>query len=1387
MDDVVLTQTAECAPVQYPTVASIVGTSATVSWQPNMVGGTSTYNVSLINLDNNSIVSVGMANDTFYTFTGLNYSTHYRALISVNCTNGLVSQNDSVEFRTLTPPVQIPYSENFEGATSTYEPYFDLHGTGANQWYFGPATGATTGGDTTMHALYVSGDSGLTNTYIETEESYSYASFNVIFPSTPLEYHLSFDYKVKGLTLGTWGFDFLSVYMMDATQTIPAVGPPSGTPLIFEVTNVNDWQHFDVLLENVPGTSKQIVFYWEDFGWNNSGESLNPPAAIDNIEIYGFACAQPNTLAATNITTDSATLSWHEAGSATAWTVYYKAVNNTGTYTAIEVSDTTSITLSGLVANTQYNFYVRSHCDSNELSSPSVTASFRTDCGPIDVLPFYEGFENGLYNSPQYTYVACWDRLTTGTNTFAYVNEALYGQHTSPHYLDFNYTPSCANYAIMPELGQAYNASDMLLSFYVCHTFNGVYGSIGTLEVGVMTDKTNDTTFMPLDTIDLSLYDSYVYVGQLISLANYNGTGKYIAFRVSNCDNTSYYIDDVLLELRPACMYPLDFHKVTVSNHSVTLGWDDIGNVSAWNILYDTTGFTPGNGGQLVTSTNTTFTVNGLTNLTSYDFYVQANCGNNQSEWIGPVTAITGIIAMNCGTFDTLTTCNAIICDDGGDNGDYSSDCISTLVIYPSSPDDGLQITGTASLHPGYSDWGSSYLTFYDGVGISHPILGNYTGDSLNIAVATSGPITIQFSSGYFTAPGFLLNVFCSSCTPPSNISVNNVEPTSATVSWAGGSGQYHIYLTGDTTATLTASGNSIQISGLSTDGNYYVQVQSICGSDTSLRSNPISFHTPCEAITITEQTPWVEDFESYAGEGIQPLQCWTRTVVDANTGAPYVQCGHAPACHSGVNTAEFKGNGIIAALPIFTNDVHELRLTFWLTSTNPAFGTMEVGVLSNASNPNTFELVGITGLPGPCGFDSTGNGIFMGPYDFSGVQATNGRIAFRYTNGLSSASWYIDDITVSIAPTCFAPASLTVNNITTTGATVQWTSDSNQVAWALQHKAAADSVWSAEIACTTPIYTFTNLTPSTTYQVRVKSVCDSIHESEWSSVVAFTTEEEVVIVEPTVVTYPASDIEDHTAILHGAINPGTLPITARGFEWRLTSESSYSILPTGTSNILMFGLSDLEDNTSYTYRAFATTDDGTTYGEEVTFLTLVDTTHPCTPPTSINLVSATDSSITISWPHQGNVTLWNVQYRAVGGIMTSATTPTNQYMANGLMPNTTYEFQVQAECGGDFFLSEWSDLFMFATTGIAGHLQGSIILYPNPTKEYLEIRVDGDVNVTGIEVYDVYGKLVNIVETFQETPIQMTRINVSDLANGMYFVRFMTGEGTVTKTFVKK
>ena len=59
----------------------------------------------------------------------------------------------------------------------------------------------------------------------------------------------------------------------------------------------------------------------------------------------------------------------------------------------------------------------------------------------------------------------------------------------------------------------------------------------------------------------------------------------------------------------------------------------------------------------------------------------------------------------------------------------------------------------------------------------------------------------------------------------------------------------------------------------------------------------------------------------------------------------------------------------------------------------------------------------------------------------------------------------------------------------------------------------------------------------------------------------------------------------------------------------------------------------------------------------------------------------------------------------------------------------------------------------------------------------------DANIHVARVEVFNVYGQLIHVI-TSSENPL---RINISSLADGMYYVRVTTDSGVVTKNFVKK
>ena len=299
-----------------------------------------------------------------------------------------------------------------------------------------------------------------------------------------------------------------------------------------------------------------------------------------------------------------------------------------------------------------------------------------------------------------------------------------------------------------------------------------------------------------------------------------------------------------------------------------------------------------------------------------------------------------------------------------------------------------------------------------------------------------------------------------------------------------------------------------------------------------------------------------------------------------------------------------------------------------------------------------------------------------------------------------------------------------------------------------------------------------------------------TITDMEYYTTYTFTTDcsgsGPVTPTDPTVATTAANPIAQTTATLNATItNPDNVTITAKGFEWKATAGGTYtSVAGTGTGNNFSANLSGLTANTGYTYKAFITFNGTTVYGSEMTFTTLPeDAPEPCNVPTNLHTTTIQNEAIAIAWDADANVTSWNIQYRPVGGSLTTATSNTNSYTITGLTGLTTYEIQVQANCG-DGNLSDWTAAITPQTTnvGIANYLENSVVLFPNPANEYIMVQ-SSRFNVQSVEVIDVYGKVINVMNV-TENP---TRINVHGLASGMYFVRVTMEEGTVTKTFIKK
>ncbi len=89
--------------------------------------------------------------------------------------------------------------------------------------------------------------------------------------------------------------------------------------------------------------------------------------------------------------------------------------------------------------------------------------------------------------------------------------------------------------------------------------------------------------------------------------------------------------------------------------------------------------------------------------------------------------------------------------------------------------------------------------------------------------------------------------------------------------------------------------------------------------------------------------------------------------------------------------------------------------------------------------------------------------------------------------------------------------------------------------------------------------------------------------------------------------TLDATNVTLNSAVLHGTIyETYDDPATSKGFEYWIDENKKTIVSVSGADNEISATISDLAYGTTYTYRAYATTSAGTTYGAEKTFKTPV-------------------------------------------------------------------------------------------------------------------------------------------------------------------------------------
>ena len=243
-------------------------------------------------------------------------------------------------------------------------------------------------------------------------------------------------------------------------------------------------------------------------------------------------------------------------------------------------------------------------------------------------------------------------------------------------------------------------------------------------------------------------------------------------------------------------------------------------------------------------------------------------------------------------------------------------------------------------------------------------------------------------------------------------------------------------------------------------------------------------------------------------------------------------------------------------------------------------------------------------------------------------------------------------------------------------------------------------------------------LTANTTYYVRAYAT--NSEGTAYGEEISFTTLEEHIVVEPTVITVSISEVTETTAVTGGNVtSDGGGEVSARGVCWSTsqepTVEGNHTTDGTGVGEFVS-NLTDLTDNTTYFVRAYATNEQGTSYGEQMSFTTVkhIDLPEVTTiEPAEITSISAVTGGNVIS-DGGAEVTAKGVCWSTSQNPTISDSFSTDgiglgEYISiiNGLTINTTYYVRAYATnaagtaYGEEFSFTTLCDLPTVITTAI--------------------------------------------------------------------------------------
>ena len=1382
LDDVSLSNIPSCLPPENLTASVAVSTSMRLNWVHEGMSATTVYSVHYKKVSSADWTVDTVVGVLTHILPDLDPLTNYQAFVVAEC-NPLNPTATMVFTTPCFTYTDVPVNMDFEDVSQLG------NSTVPECWHRIPASSFGAGVVSDAGNAY-SGSNVLRISHANTSLA--------VMPEIDTNYleknelYISFQAKITGnADRNTLEFGLM---------TDPTVAS-TFTPVQIFRTLTSDYQLYTAYLSDYSGLGTYPAFR-NISTYENSTCTFIDDVVIDTIP----ACPYPANLTWRHATDHAVELRWTGfAENSSHYTVYYRSEGSMPWLTVQADVSTPYYLLQGLQPSTNYQVYLEADCQSNIASN---IVNFSTICEGFTTLPQFCDFEAPTVPSPStlYSLPECWFAFN-GTlfspDVFSFADQAYSGSH----YLHFQ--NSTTSIAVMPPVDTAVlNIQDLQVSFYAMSHEANEFEVL--LDVGVVEDHEDATSFTVVRTIT-ELTTAYQLFE--VPLNEYAGTGAHIAFRNRGYYFPSISLDNITIDTIAGCPYPLQLSASAPTSSSVTLSWmgfndqqphftvyyRPVGN-AAWSLFTDSV-------------TSAQIILSGLQQETQYEAYIVSACHPfSPSNTVIFETGCDGLVAFprtwdfesanwsgTAGqplpacwsrpagiTVPYVTSGNAFSGSKSlyffnyysQEDGTVALPAIDTMVtplrdlmvsLYAKGDNPNIALQVGVMTDPDdvatfavVQDLGapSGSYTAYD-----IPLSG-YQGDGLYIAIRMHDP-------GNYGGNIYVDDVTVGlepTCARPSTPVVTNVNENSAIVHWTHDTDStlYWVHYQPLGAATWQcdtvmgiASPHAYTLTGLMPSTQYQVYVTAECNSSSP--TAPVMFQTECALISTVPQL-WDFEQNNIGGTEQYPLPvCWNRT----HTNYPYTFQFLYDA-HSGEYMLRYPtAHTTYTILPqIDTNYIHanELQVSLYAKTFSGDHPNMFItmGVMTDPADISTFvpvkTIYGITGtytlMDFPLG-DYTGQGTYI-----------------AYLNGHTGSGWtelYVDDVALYALPDCQRPTDLTAVNLTSTTAELVWSHAADSAEYHVYYKKQTDTVWSVNIVFADTTVLLVGLDPTTYYDAYVVADCNPDNPSPTLTFYTHCVE---------IASVPQFwDFEDYLSVYnnfpvcwdkvnHNNLFPYLYTEAGAGYDGSyhfLYYRNAYPdiiTLPAINTEVLnvneltlsFYAKADINAPNSVLEIGVANHYQDTTGMVVVQNITGLTTEYQLF---EIPLAGYTGDGAFITIGNQGND---NARI----------------YVDNVMLYDTLPQPDNPDEQDDSTFVSQYD-------------LSRLVRLYPNPAREYVEVRVTApNLNILGIEIYDVYGNVVRVVETMCTSSLQ-TRINLSGLAAGMYWTRLNTDKGLITKKFIKQ